>query len=171
MGKKAIIGKWIDSPSFFFLIVPCEDQFLLHYQSNRLLHTFFYIIDITMKQFITFIYAISKTRGQCAYWNNNRGQNFTSHEASEKILFISFYFFLPNVMVEKVLFLGQIFEMEILMDLHVMRTSESKNHIFSIWSVCTCVCVCDCLCVCYHYYSKSNYSRNIKFGILHLYHT
>ena len=38
-------------------------------------------------------------------------------------------------MVEKVLFLGQIFEVEILMDLHVMRTPESKNYIFSAWSV------------------------------------
>ena len=44
-------------------------------------------------------------------------------------------------MVEKVLFLSQIFEMEILMDLHFMRASESENHIFSIWSVCMCFCV------------------------------
>ena len=43
---------------------------------------------------------------------------------------------LTHVMVEKVLFLGQIFELEILMGLHVMRTPESKNHIFSGWSVC-----------------------------------
>ena len=43
-------------------------------------------------------------------------------------------------MVEKALFLGQIFEMEILMDLHVTRTRESKNHIFS-FGVCICMCV------------------------------
>ena len=43
-------------------------------------------------------------------------------------------------MVEKVWFLDQIFEMEILMDLHVMRSPESENHIFSVWSVCLCVC-------------------------------
>ena len=39
-------------------------------------------------------------------------------------------------MVEKVLFLGQIFEMEVLMDLHVLRFSEFENHIFSSWPVC-----------------------------------
>ena len=44
-------------------------------------------------------------------------------------------------MIEKVLFWGQIFEIEILMDLHVMKTPESKNQIFSIWSVCMCVSV------------------------------
>ena len=38
-------------------------------------------------------------------------------------------------MPEKILFLGQIFEMEILMDLHVLRPPESKIHIF----ICVCV--------------------------------
>ena len=41
----------------------------------------------------------------------------------------------------KVLFLGQIFKMEILMDLHVTRSAESENQIFSVWSECMCVCV------------------------------
>ena len=49
---------------------------------------------------------------------------------------------LIHVMVEKVSFLGQIFEMEIWMDLHVMSSPESENDIFSIWSVCMCVSVC-----------------------------
>ena len=76
------------------------------------------------------------------------------------------------VMVEKVLFFGQIFEMEILVDLHVMRIPESEKHIFSFWSVCVCVCVCLCVCLCvsYQHNSKTNYSRNIKFSLLHLYH-
>ena len=65
-------------------------------------------------------------------------------------------------MVEKVLLLGQIFKMEILMDLHVFRAPESENHIFSKWTVC--------MCVCYQHNSKTNYSRIFKFGILHLYH-
>ena len=64
-------------------------------------------------------------------------------------------------MVEKVLLLGQIFELKILMDLHVMRVPESENLIFSVWSVR--------MCVFYQHNSKTNYSRNIKFGILHLY--
>ena len=38
--------------------------------------------------------------------------------------------------VEKVLVLGQTFEMENLMDLDILRSPESKNHIFNIWSVC-----------------------------------
>ena len=33
-----------------------------------------------------------------------------------------------------------------------------------------CVCVYLCVKVCYQHNSKTNYSRNIKFGILHLYH-
>ena len=48
-------------------------------------------------------------------------------------------------MIEEVLFLGQIFEMEILMDLNVMRIFESENHIFSVWSVCMYACVFVCL--------------------------
>ena len=36
---------------------------------------------------------------------------------------------------------GQIFKIEILMDLHGMRTPESENHVFSIWSVCMYVLV------------------------------
>ena len=61
--------------------------------------------------------------------------------------------------VEKVLFLSQIFEVEILMDLHVLRSPESENHIFSKWSVYMCLCVC--LCVCYQHNSKTSNSRNI----------
>ena len=54
--------------------------------------------------------------------------------------------------MKKVLFLGQIFEVEILMDIHVLSSLESQNHIFSVWSVCVSVCmrvfVCACACVC-----------------------
>ena len=39
-------------------------------------------------------------------------------------------------MLDKVLFLGQIFETEIFMDLLVFKSPESENHIFSVWSVC-----------------------------------
>ena len=35
--------------------------------------------------------------------------------------------------VEKVLYLGEVFEMEILMDKHVLRFLESKKYIFSDW--------------------------------------
>ena len=69
-------------------------------------------------------------------------------------------------MEEKLLFLGQIFEAEILMNLHVMIVSASENHISSVWSVCLCVR----LNACYQHNSKINYSRNTKFGIVYLYH-
>ena len=80
------------------------------------------------------------------------------------------------------LFSGYTFEMEILIDLQVLRSPESENNIFSVWSVCMCACVCVCVCVCvsvcacvcayvcYQHNSKTNCSKNIKFTILHLYH-
>ena len=39
-------------------------------------------------------------------------------------------------MVEKALFLGQILEIEILIDLQILKSVESKNNIFSSWYVC-----------------------------------
>ena len=49
--------------------------------------------------------------------------------------------------VEKVLFRSQIFEMNILMDLHVLRSSECENHLFSSRSVGVNVCVRLYVCV------------------------
>ena len=54
-------------------------------------------------------------------------------------------FSLTHVMVEKVLFLGQIFEM--LMDLHVLRPPKSENHIFNGWSARLFVSVCVLVCL------------------------
>ena len=51
-------------------------------------------------------------------------------------------------MVKKVLFLGQIFEIEFLLLLHVLRSPKSENQVFSGWSVYVCVYVCVCVCVC-----------------------
>ena len=42
-------------------------------------------------------------------------------------------------MVQKVLLLVHNFEMEILMDLQVLRSQKPENHIFSGWSVCVCL--------------------------------
>ena len=44
-------------------------------------------------------------------------------------------------MAERVLFWGQISEMEILMDVHFLRSPESEDHIFKAWSVCVYVCL------------------------------
>ena len=70
-------------------------------------------------------------------------------------------------MIEKLLFLDQISEMEILIYFHVMNAPESENHIFN---TCLCVCVSVCVYVCYKHNVK-NYNKNIKFISLHLYHT
>ena len=84
-----------------------------------------------------------------------------------------FYYFLLPISRQSIV-LGWNFEMQTLMDIHVLRSPESENHIFSVWSVCMCVCLYVCmsvsLCVCYQHNSKTKCSRNIKFGILHLYH-
>ena len=48
-----------------------------------------------------------------------------------------------------------------------MKAPESENKIFNILSVCS---MCACVCVYHQHYLKTNYSKNIKFGILHLYH-
>ena len=63
---------------------------------------------------------------------------FSCYDFYNDIELITFYY---PYKVEKALFWGQIFGMEILMDLHVLRASESENHIFSGSSVCMCVCV------------------------------
>ena len=60
---------------------------------------------------------------------------------------VTFLFF--SCMIKELLNLGQIFEMDILMDLHVLRSPEPENHIgWSVWVyVCVCVCVCAWVCV------------------------
>ena len=69
---------------------------------------------------------------------------------------------LTHVMLQKVLFLAQIFKPKILIDLDYMRSPKSENYIFNVWSVC--------MCACYQDNSKTNYSRDMKFGILHFHH-
>ena len=83
-------------------------------------------------------------------------------------LLSNFLLFFIHVMVEKVLFLGQIFEMETFDGFTRLRSPKSENHIFNGLSVCVYVCVC--LCECYQHNSKTNNNKNIKFGIQHLYH-
>ena len=54
-------------------------------------------------------------------------------------------------------------EIEILMDLHVLRATESKKVSFGMSSVCVCVCLC--LSVCGHDNSKNNWASSTKFGM------
>ena len=63
----------------------------------------------------------------------------TSISQNTDSMLITFLLSLTHVIVEKILFFGQIFEIEILVDLHVMRTSEYEKHICSIWFVCVSV--------------------------------
>ena len=66
-----------------------------------------------------------------------------------------FFLSLAHATLEKVLTLGQNFETKILIDVHVLRAPESKNHVFSSWSVRA---------------FKINNNKKCKFGILNLYH-
>ena len=56
------------------------------------------------------------------------------------------YYFLLRISRESIVF-GSNFKMEILMDLHVLRSPKSENHIFSVQSGCMYVRVCVCVCV------------------------
>ena len=53
-------------------------------------------------------------------------------------VFLRFHFLLPMHGREK-LFLGQIFELEIFVDVNVLGFPESENYIFSGWFVCVSV--------------------------------
>ena len=68
-------------------------------------------------------------------------------------IFTFFYLY----MLEKVLFQGHIFELEISMDLHVLRPPLNPRIIFLAVGLCI---------VCYQHNSKANYDKNIMFGVL-----
>ena len=77
--------------------------------------------------------------------NSSETTTFTS-SCLKKLSSCTFYFLLSICGRESIIF-GQIFEMEILMDLHVLRSSKSENYISSGWSLCMCVCVSACVSV------------------------
>ena len=70
---------------------------------------------------------------------------------------------LTYAMVEKIMFWDQIFKLEILIELHITSSPESKNHIFSVWSVYICVCIC----ACYQHNSKQITPETLNL-ILHI---
>ena len=59
----------------------------------------------------------------------------------------SFYFLDYTKYRESITFAQKI-DFQILMNLHVLRATESKKAIFGMSSVCLSVCVCVCVCVC-----------------------
>ena len=85
-------------------------------------------------------YFIRYFRNSCNVFNYGNLLRFSASVNSfhkKNWLYLTFSYLL----VEKLLFLGRIFKMEISMDLYVLRSLESENHIFSVWSVCVCLCV------------------------------
>ena len=68
-------------------------------------------------------------------------------------------------MVEKVLYLSQIFEMESLTVLQIFKDSESENQIYSNWALSLCVCVSVISIT-----EKQITVESSNFSILHLYH-
>ena len=79
----------------------------------------------------------------------------------------AFAFSYPATVLEALL-LGQIFNIRsksrLSMDLHFLRYTELKNHIFSSW--CMCVCMHVSVSVFNQRNSKANYSRHFKVSIL-----
>ena len=67
--------------------------------------------------------------------------DYTRNSSKSILSGVRLFTFSYLYMAEKVLLLGQIFEMEILMNLHVLWFSESQYHIFSVWSVYMCMSV------------------------------
>ena len=63
---------------------------------------------------------------------------YFGHSVNYIITFFIFTSLYP-CMIQKVFILGQFFEMQILMDLHVLKSPESENDIFSRWSLSLCV--------------------------------
>ena len=74
-----------------------------------------------------------------------------------QIIFITFSY---RCKTEKVSFLGQVFESDILLDLHVWTFPESENFIFGVWSVCACD----------EQNSRTNNNKNSKFDFLALFY-
>ena len=59
---------------------------------------------------------------------------------SSVFMFRFLFTFCYPYMIDKVLFLAQIFKMKILIDLKLLRSPESEYNTFSDWSVHGCVC-------------------------------
>ena len=76
----------------------------------------------------------------CFEYILQRQEIFHNLAVMHNFTFVHFSLSHTHVMVEKVLFWGQISEVEILMDLHIMRSTESEIHIFSGCSVRMYVC-------------------------------
>ena len=60
------------------------------------------------------------------------------HEICKECFFTLSYLY----MIEKRLIFGQIFEMGILMELHILRTPQSERHIFRGWYISLSLCAC-----------------------------
>ena len=81
-------------------------------------HSFIFVMQILLMHFVTNEENLPK------FLCEKYVKPIKSHE--------EFLLSLTHAMVEKVLFLDQIFKLGILMDLHSLRSTDFKNHILSI---------------------------------------
>ena len=87
------------------------------------------------------------------------------------------FYFLDNTNYRESIAFAQKIDFQILMNLHVLRATETKKVIFGMSSVCLYVCLSVCLTVCLsvclsvcvsvcgHYNSKNNWASSTKFGM------
>ena len=70
------------------------------------------------------------------------------------------FYFLGYTKYRESIAFAQKIDFQILMNLHVLRATESKKVIFGMSSVCVSVCLSVCMCVCVsvcgHHNSKNN---------------
>ena len=79
--------------------------------------------------------------------------------------FFFFFFFTYTCNGRESIVLGQIFKMEILMDLYVIRAPESENHILTFG---LCVRVSVCISACVSVFSYQHYSKKFTSEISNL---
>ena len=65
---------------------------------------------------------------------------FPRNVLSLMLFLLTFYLYI----VWKTLFSGQMLEIEFLINLHVLKSPESENHIFNVCLVCMSVCISVC---------------------------
>ena len=96
--------------------------------------------------------------------------NFNADETSYYFWIMRFYFLL-FISRESIVFRSnfQSGDFNGFTRFEVPWNRKKKKKTFLAFGLCVCVCVRVCECVCYQHNSKTNYNRNIKFAILHLY--
>ena len=98
-------------------------------------HGTFFSVRYPWKTMNQHLYELHAGRAISQIWLN------TINQISVSYLFCWELLRFLRIPHEKVLFLGQIYKMEILIDLPILRSPESENHIYSDLCVCMCLTV------------------------------